>query len=217
MILINLLPQELRKKETVKLVLPDLPVKKTVIAVGVLLFILQALLSSGAAYSHWREKNLTRELALMNDEARETHDLKSQTADQQKKLQDIRNLTDKKFYWASLLNAVTQSMTQGVWLRKLSLDELTEELPAEAVPAANPPKKKAPAPRQVRVLKLEGSVVAVGQEAAFIGRFVKALKDDVYLAELFRDIELSAINQRKIKDNDVYDFILFCKFKKGKI
>ena len=67
------------------------------------------------------------------------------------------------------------------------------------------------------MLKLEGSVTASGQETAFIGKYVKSLKDNATFTELFRDIELSNINQRKIKEFDVYDFVLICKFRKGKI
>ena len=56
-----------------------------------------------------------------------------------------------------------------------------------------------PAPR---VLYLEGSVVGPGQETAFIGKFIKQLKENPLFAELFEDIRLSTINQRKIKRED---------------
>jgi hypothetical protein len=66
-------------------------------------------------------------------------------------------------------------------------------------------------------LKLDGSVYAAGQETAFIGKFVKSLKENSFFNDLFSQIDLSNISQRKINEYDVYDFTLFCRFKKEKI
>ena len=55
MILINLLPQELRKKETPKIVMPEIPIKKTLIVIGISLAALQVLLSLAAIFFSMRE------------------------------------------------------------------------------------------------------------------------------------------------------------------
>ena len=229
MILINLLPQELRKKETSKIVLPEIPIKKTLIAIGLSLLGLQLLLSFAALFFVWREASIKQEIKLLTAQVQETRKIKSQTVSVLNKLKDIRGLTEKKFYWASLLNAISASLTKGVWLRNLLLGEIVEEAPrpvaapvskagrVEKTASAGRVEKTPSASQPIRVLRLEGSVVAPGQETAFIGKYVKSLKENAYFTELFRDIELSAINQRKIKEFDVYDFVLFCKFKKGKI
>ena len=218
MILINLLPQEFQKKETVRFVIPEVPSKKTLIGIAVAVLVLQVVLSAAAAFFMWREKIVNREILAMNQEVHETHGIRSKTLQAVSKLKDIKVLTEKKFYWASLMNAISGSVTKGVWLRALSLDEITEEPPkSPPTTGARSVKKKEPVAVKVRVLKLEGSVVAAGQETAFIGRFAKSLKDNPYFEEIFSDIQLSNIIQRKIKDNDVYDFVLFCEFKKGKI
>ena len=217
MILINLLPPELRKKESSKIVLPDIPIKKTLITAAAGVLALQVLLTLAALFFVWRDSAMQSEIDRLSADIKETRSLKSQTVSAQNKLKDIHGLTDKKFYWSSLLNAVSDSITKGVWLRSLSLGEVPEEAPA-APSAKKSSVKKAPAAGQMtRVLQLEGSVAASGQETAFIGKYVKSLKENAYFSELFRDIELSNINQRKVKDFDVYDFVLLCKFRKDKI
>jgi hypothetical protein len=112
------------------------------------------------------------------------------------------------------MNALSDSMTKGVWLRGLSLSEMTVQAP----PA--PAVKGAPAPKtggtsKEWFLKIEGSTVAQGQETAYVGKFIKELKDNKTLSGVFEGIELSDMNQRKIREYEVYDFVLMCKFKKG--
>ena len=230
MILINLLPQDLRKTETQKIVLPEIPVKKTLIISGLSVLGLLLLFTAVVGFFSWREASVKQQIDRLTTELQETRKIKAQAKISMEKLNDIKALTDKRFYWASLLSAVSESMTKGVWLRSLGLDEVMEEAPrraAEPSKAASGSKPdatgdKKPERRLVlqtptRVLKLEGSVTASGQETAFIGKYVKSLKENATFAELFRDIELSDINQRKIKEFDVYDFVLLCKFKRGKI
>ena len=224
MILINLLPQELRKVETQKIVLPEIPIKKTLIISGFSVLGLLLLLTAVVGFLSWREASMRRQIERLTGELQETQKIKALTKISLEKLMDIKSLTEKKFYWASLLNAISESMTKGVWLRSLTLDEVMEEAPrrpAEPSKAAAPGKKTEKKPvataTPVRALRLEGSVTASGQETAFIGKYVKSLKENATFTDLFRDIELSNINQRKIKEFDVYDFVLLCKFRKGKI
>ena len=58
MIGINLLPEELRKKEVVKLVLPELPVKKSLIIFCAVFFGAQLLLGIFAVYQQFEIKNI---------------------------------------------------------------------------------------------------------------------------------------------------------------
>lgn len=225
MILINLLPQDLRQKETPKLVLPDIPIKKTLIGVSLFLISLQLLLTFSTAFFVWRESALKSEIQRLGEDLQDTKKIKLKTVTALGQLRDIRSLTDKKFYWTSILGAITDSITKGVWLRNLSLDEVTEEIyhRENAAPKKAGPKKPGDVKKDAatttittKILRLEGSVMASGQETAFIGKYVKSLKDNVYFSQLFSDVEVSNINQRKIKEFDVFDFVLFCKFKKGK-
>ena len=68
------------------------------------------------------------------------------------------------------------------------------------------------------VMKLEGSCSGgAGQETALIGKYLKSLRDNPYFRELFdSNINLSGMNQRKLGEADVFDFTIYCRFKKVK-
>lgn len=220
MILINLLPPELKRKERSKLLLPEIPVKKTLLWTTAGLVGIQTLLSVLALGISLRAIGMKHEIVSLTKDTLETRKMKSETLAAQNRLKDIRQLTTKKFYWATILNALTQSVTKGVWLRSLSVEETFAQAPKKA---AAPDRKTTPARKQnapaqkVTSLRLAGSVYAAGQETAYVGKFVKALKDNEALKELFSAIELSDTNQRKIGEYDVFDFVLLCKFRKDKI
>ncbi len=221
MILINLLPPELKRREPSKLVLPEIPIKKTLASLTVGVLVIQALLSVAALGVGMRASGMRREIASLTESLAELKKIKSQTVALQGRMRDIRALTSKKFYWASILSALTESTTKGVWLRSLTLIEGAAEARKTPAPAAKadkkPAKKTETAPVSTKIVKLEGSVYAPGQETAYVGRFVKALKDNATLKEVFGEIELSNTNQRKINDYDVFDFVLLCRFKKEKL
>jgi len=46
---------------------------------------------------------------------------------------------------------------------------------------------------------------------------LKQLKDNPMFNNLFQDIKPTNINQRRIKEYDVYDFMMYCKFRKDKL
>lgn len=195
MIEINLLPGEFRKKEAIKLVLPEGPIKKGLWFLFAVFLVGQILFTVWAVSQGFEVKRLRVQIAALKLQNRLVLQKKAETTLFMKRMEQIRTMTQRKFHWSLLLNAVSDSMTKGVWLQSLS--------------AASPPAPK-------HVLKLEGSVVSPGQETAFIGRFIKELKDNSYLGNLLESVELSNINQRKIRDYDVYDFTLSCAFKKDK-
>jgi len=64
-------------------------------------------------------------------------------------------------------------------------------------------------------LLLEGSVLAPGQETAHVGRFMKSLQDNPLLAKVFSDIRLATMAQKRIKERDIFEFTLVCKFRKS--
>ena len=111
-------------------------------------------------------------------------------------------------------------MIKGVWLNSLSVAEEAEALhrvrrqaKAGAKPAA---KESAASGPPLKVLKLNGSVVGKGDETENVGKFIKELKSNAILVDFFSDIELSDMTQRKIKEFDVYDFVISGVFKAEK-
>lgn len=259
MIEINLLPEEFRRKETVRITLPEIPIKRIVIIAGSVIVGLQLLLAAWVFYSQFETARLKKTIGSLKKETASIAHEKAEMQSIQARLKDIQALTDRKFYWSSLLSALSNSMSKGVWLRTLSVTEefvmvskpapkkseaKTEETNSkkskdkekskekeklskeknkkEESDKKSKKEKEEPKPpvkvNQPRwVLKLEGSVVGTGQETAFVGLFLKQLKSNALFNDLFSDIELSNMSQRKVKEFDVYDFVVIGKFKQGKL
>ena len=216
MIEINLLPEQMRKKEAVKIALPDIPIKKTVTIALAVIFGFQALFTLLTIFLGFQKSSYTRQGQMFREANKEITQQKTETTGMYGRLKDARLVTTRKFYWAALLNALSNSMTKGVWLRAFYVSD-QEPKPASAAYPAEPTAatdKKAP---KDRYLVIEGSAVGTGQETAFIGKFLKQLKDNPLFGELFVDIKPSNINQRRIKEYDVYDFMIYCKFRKEKL
>jgi hypothetical protein len=204
MIEINLLPEEMRQKDSVKFMLPDLPIRRTLIQLAIVVGAAQLLLVLAALFVSMQGKAAARDVAALKVELKETITQKARTQFFKKRLGDVRAATTRTFNWASLLSELTKSVTKGVWLRSLSVAA------PDTKPGATPTSSD-------RMLRLEGSVLAPGQEAAFVGKFIKELKANTLFTDLFSEIKLQSMNQKRIKENDVYDFVLICKFKDGKL
>lgn len=210
MIQINLLPAEFRKKESVKLVLPEIPIQKTLtIGLGVF-FGAQILISAFAGYEKLELGFLRKEVASLDAELKTVTARKAETAFLERRLKEAGGVAKRKFAWSSLLNELSASTTKGVWLRDFSVQEGQESQVVKKKEGKNA------AAAKVRYLKLEGSAIGPGQEMAFIGKFLKSLKENARLSALFGEIEVSSINQRKIKEYDVADFTMIFVFKKDK-
>ena len=193
MIEINLLPPEMRKREHASLAFPQLSIHKTLL-LGVSFFIgAQILAVAFVIAQHFELTHVRHEVVMIRERNKEILAHKTENTLMKKRAQQLTVLTRRKFAWTSLLDALNQSMTKGIWLRALSLTE------------------------DKKGLKLEGSVIAEGQETATVGRFIKGLKDNPQFNALSEDIQLSNMIQKKIKEVDVYDFTLICPFKKDKI
>ncbi len=214
MIEINLLPDEFKKKPAVKIALPEIPARRVLFAgIGVFLCA-QLLLALFAGYQSIELGHLKQQYTALSEQNKEVTRLKNETEKMQERIRDIRTITERKFYWASLLNALSDSMIKGVWLRDLTVGEGEEASLVKRAAQSKPGSTRAPG-SGVHYLKLQGSVVSGGSETAAIGRFIKELKINPGISEIFDEIELSSITARKIKDIDVYDFVVICFFKKG--
>ncbi len=214
MIQTNLLPEELRKKERIKLALPEVPLRKIALIFFGVFFVAQLFLSLFALYEKIRIGDAKKESVALKTQNRDLTLRKTETAMMKVRLKEAEALTLHDFFWAQLLNDISDSIPKGVWLTGLSVQEGAEA--GEAPHAAFGRPKKGQAFAAVKVLRLEGSAVGQGQETAAVGKFIKELKENDGLEDVFQDIKLSDINQKKIRDTDVYDFVLICVFKPGK-
>lgn len=211
MIEINLLPVEYRPKAAPKFSMPEIPIKKTLVTATGIVIGVQILAGAFAAYQTFELTGVKSQIAKLGAEGEGVAKEKAEMSRIGERLSKTVSMTQRKFYWSSLLNGLTHSMTKGVWLTGFTV---TDMKPSADKAAASESKRPAAPPR---ILQLDGSVVGSGQETADIGRFLKQLKDDAVFNELFSAIELSNMTQRKVRDYDVYDFSIYCTFKPEKI
>lgn len=230
MIEINLLPEELRKKESVKLALPSIPAlpKKTVLFAIAAVLGLQVLLTAFAFFQKGEVIAVKNEIAVLKESSKGIAAQKIETTQMRTRLTQIDQMLRRKFFWSSLLSALTDSVIKGVWLTELSITEGNAspmikknelDVPPGRTDAAAQRRAASAGPRTgakpPKMLKLEGSVVGPGEETALIGKFIKKLKSNKLFETLFAEIEPANINQRKIREFDVYDFTIGCMFKDG--
>jgi hypothetical protein len=210
MIELNLLPEDRRKKETIKFVMPEIPIKRTLFWVFGAFCGGQALMAVVAVFFTFQMGAIRGETAALRVEYKDLLAKKEDLSLMRERLKETQKLTTASLSWTRLLNALTDSATKGVWLRSVTVTE------GEALKSAGPAagKTKRPAAGVTKQLKIEGSVVAPGQETAFIGKFIQQLKNDPFLATLFDSVDLSTMNQKKIREYDVFDFTLVCSFKR---
>ncbi|MBI4431897.1 MAG: PilN domain-containing protein [Candidatus Omnitrophica bacterium] len=195
MIEINLLPEELRKKEA-RFVFPAIASKKVLIRGLLVFFGVQLLLFLWVFAARLELVRVKAQTNALNRSLGEITRLKTDIAVTEGRLKDFRKVTARPFYWTTVLNAISDSVTKGIWLKSLALEAGAQN---------------------TRILKLQGSVIGPGQETAYVGKFIKELKDNPALAPLFVSVELSTMSQRKISNYDVYDFTVVCMFQKEKI
>ena len=214
MIEINLIPEAYRKKEAIRLSLP-LPDRRLIVKVVGVVVSVQLLLAAFAVYQRFELGLLKRELVSLGEKTKEITQKKKDITVMKQQIKDMRSLTQRKFNWSSFLNALTRSMTKGVWLRGIEVTETMLSKGAKDAKAS--PADKSGSGQKVKAMRFDGSVIAKGQETAAIGKYIKSLKDDPFMSSLFFDVELSGMNLRKVKEYDVYDFILYVVFRKEKL
>lgn len=234
MIYINLLPEEYRKKELPKFMIPEIPIMRTLTWVALLYIAIHVTLLAVVTYRNLELGALRGEVKKRTEQTRDVAEKKTETERMQRLLGEIGVLTNRPYYWSGFLNALNESVTKGVWLRGLSVIEVPVSNPPK--PAEAPKPKKTPAAKNTKdvktplkperakrveeepavlrpAFKLEGSAIGRGGETAAIGRFVKSVETHALFSRLLQDVQLSTINQRRIQDTDVYDFTLIMPWK----
>jgi hypothetical protein len=234
MIEVNLLPEELRKKALPKLALPEIP-PGMLLKIFILILIAHFIYLFFVAGQYLKIGAVKQNIETLKITTRNTATQKAGITAIQARLRQIDGLTERKFYWTQLLNTLSDLSIKEIWLTQLSISERQERMrsksPGRSV--ARPARlgadtKKSPAKASgdsakpggivpERFLKLEGSAVGQGQETALIGKFIKEIKKNAFFSSLFSEVELANITQRKIKDVEVYDFLLECRFNDDKV
>lgn len=229
MIEINLLPQEMRKKEPrFKAIefgdidLKNLPVKNIGIAAVVVLLALHAILFVMGSYSKSKIAEITKKYNAILPERNNAQALKSQIDLINRKVAAIDELMVKRFGWAEKLSSLNDSVTPGIWLSELTYDEKIGESAKKVVTkqvaagGKNQALKQSTEKVMLRYLLISGYASSMGEQGtASIGKFIKSLKDNPRFYSDFSRIELGSIKSEKMQDQEVMSFKLTCMFKQA--
>ncbi len=222
MIEINLLPDELRKKESVlskvdvaAVVLKNVDLAKFAVITCVVLAAAHGILFGIGLYGKARLSFVSKEQGLLGGMVKEAMELKAKADVMSKKKASIDQLMVRSFGWAKKLNDLSDSMTAGIWLSELSCEENGADGSGGHGGAASGAKKaREEGGRSIESLVLSGYASSdVEEGTASIGRFIKSLKDNAGFYGDFSDIELGSIKRGRIDDRDVMNFRIICLFK----
>ena len=215
MITINLLPEELRKKESIfanidlsHITLQKLPLLSIAAAFAGVLVLVQVVvlvmgLFSGAALSA-----LTKRYDELAPKRKEADLLKAQVDTINKKTKAIDELMGKRFSWAGKLNALSDAMTPGIWLNELDYDERHVDKTSDAGAGKG---KSAGLPG---TLAITGYAAGAGEQGtALVAKFIESLKESEAFYADFSQIKLVSSKSDKASGQEVMNFRISCSFK----
>jgi len=217
MIEINLLPEDLRKKESslkkidiASVILSNLSFAKFAVIVCAVLIAMHSILFVVGLAGKAKLSSLTKQSGLLGDKEKEALALKLNADVINRKKTAIDELMVKSFDWAKKLNDLSDSMTTGIWLSDLTYDEKVTEITGGM---AGPADGK----RVMKYMVISGYASSRGEEGtASIGKFIKSLKNNAGFYGDFSDIELGSIRRDKIEGQDVMNFKITCLFEEAK-
>lgn len=216
MIEINLLPQGLkRKKPTIKLDLASLPILRIGIIFAVSLLVIYILMILGTQVVKFNLVQLNNKWQSMSEQKKELDAIKKEIADLDEDIQIISRLEIEKGVWSRRLNAISDSLTVGIWLRELLVQEVvsTEKVKTQDQQAEGATRER-PKKRTKKYLNISGTALMVGTDGmANVGKLMNSLKSNKDFFENFQDMQLGSIQRRLIKGVEVMDFTIVCLFK----
>jgi hypothetical protein len=225
---INLLPLEYRGgKVKRQLALPALPYRKIFIALAVAAVAGEALLAVLVFQKKAGLAGLEAELERLDPDAKRIQAVKTETTRLQGHLRELEGLTTRDVSWTRLLNAVSEGMTDDVWLTQISLTvkrealEVAQKSTKRVRRTAGSKKERAPSsrqkaadPRKIKyILVLNGTVDPRTDSTAAVGRFIKSLESSAVIQEYFSKVWLEKLDRIQMEDTEQFDFTVSCLFK----
>jgi len=232
---INLLPPEFQKKPKRDFKLPDLPYLRIFGYIALAFVVVEALLFAGTLYGKGNLAQWEQRVKVLGPDFDRIKALKLEASRAEADLKTLNQMTVRSFYWTELLNSVSDSITEDVWLTYLGAERKTIEfdLPKkkddndgeEGSDKKEKKNKNAPTPRKriKRVfvetkghriedyLMIRGSAPVSGQGTAAVGRFIQSLKDNKFVNQLVSDVKLDKID--RINDGTLFTFTVVCRMK----
>jgi len=186
MIEINLLPEELRKKKSEPVFNMNMESEKLRFlaiggAAGILILIVIAL-SLGSFIRKAQINNLLAREKVFSDRLSRISIINKEIAILKAKMAVLDQLTKRKFLWTEKLNQLSDLLLPGIWFTHIYTDSENR-------------------------LMIEGSVISKSEEAmAFVGKFMKNVKDNQQFFKDFKSIKLESVQRKNKEERDVVDF-----------
>jgi len=196
MIEINLLPQKLRKKRMEFPKISFLPIISSVVGIIVIVHLLLSLSVNMKAGELDSLKKKWQEILPDKEDADEV--IRELTV-MRSRIDAIDRLIEGRLRWAKKLSDLNDAIIPGVWLNRLWVEGKAD------------PKAKGGA---VKTLHLNGNVIVTGgEETAAVGKFMWSLKNHPGFFADFSEVESAYMQQSTVKDVEVMNFELICRFK----
>ncbi|MFH1593768.1 MAG: PilN domain-containing protein [Candidatus Omnitrophota bacterium] len=200
MVEINLLPEEIKRKK-IALSIPEIPLVPIAVLIVVILVLVQVLMVGLGSLSKKQQYTLGKEWDELKPQSEELDRIKSNISILTKKTEAIEELLKIRLNWAGILNELSDSLTENIWLQELSYGAGGA---------------RSPALLSKRSLKISGFASGRGGQAtAFVTHFVKALRNNSDFSKYFDEIEHGPIREVTVKGEQVMSFTINCAFKEG--
>ncbi|MCX5692116.1 MAG: hypothetical protein NTX47_00280 [Candidatus Omnitrophica bacterium] len=186
MIEINLLPEELRKKKSEPAFNLSIEAEKLKFlaiggTIGILILIVIAL-SLGSFIRKAQINSLLAREKIFSDRFSRVDSINKEIAVLKAKMAVLDQLTKRKFLWTEKLNQLSDLILPGIWFTHAYTDSESR-------------------------LIIEGIVISKSEEAmAFVGKFMKNIKDDQQFFKDFKNIRLESVQRENKEERDVVNF-----------
>lgn len=165
--------------------------KEAIVGIGggllVLLFLIHFLLLITMFVKFAQHKSALRHWERIQPEKKKVDLVIDEMHGLQSKINSIEKVTtQKRILWSQKLNDISDCMSRGVWLNKISLDQ--------------------------KILLIDGSAVSkIKDEMVSVGNFTANLKGKKSFMTGLDGVELGSIQRRQVKAVDLVDFVVTVK------
>jgi hypothetical protein len=184
MIIINLLPKNLRRTER-KIVVPY---KAYVLLAVAIFFVLHIVFLSAAGIKKVHLASLRYNWGRLAPQSKEFLARRNEIRAAQSDITILKSKLERPFSLTEMLSVLATSVPPGLWLDRFSFSS--------------------------RNLLIQGSVVSLRQnEMTIIGKFLEELRTHKTFTAAVEKIELNSVQRRTVKSYDVVDFVLVAERK----
>ncbi len=218
MIEINLLPEELRRARSREKVFslnairetfasPDFKLGHLAAWLAAFLLFFQSIVMVSQILSRVRLNVLKAGYSKMSQKKQGVDSMKAEIESIARKAPSIDSVLRRDFSWTQKLNALSDSVTSGIWLTELSYNETPKE---DKEPGKQAKALKAKKTLE-RSLTLSGYAYTAGEDpTASIGKFINALKANKNFYDGFGNISVESIKGDKFETQEVMSFKIVC-------